>query len=92
MIDHPGLVQDDCCVPVDLDCPGVGAGDQGVERERVSSEGRAVCSKALGRRPGHSDADRAVAGVLLGASGGVDHDALPGSGRADEDGKALRSS
>ena len=91
VIDHPRLVQDDRRVPVDLDYSRVCAGDQSVERERVSSEGRAVRSKALGCRPGYGYTDRVMAGLLLGVSSSVDHDALPGSGRADEDGKALRS-
>ena len=34
--------------------------------------------------PDTAIADRVVAGVLLGASGRVDHDALPGPGGADE--------
>ncbi len=91
VIDHPGLVQDDRRVPADLDYPRVCAGDERVEGDCLSGERWAVSSQALSCRPGYGYADRVVAGVLLGACGGVDHDALPSAGGADEDSKALRS-
>ena len=40
---------------------------------------------------GDGDAEHLAPGVLLGACGGVDHDALAGAGWADEDGQALRA-
>ena len=74
----------------DVDGPRVRAGDQRVERERLPGERGAVGAEPLGGGPGHGDPDRLAAGVLLGACGGVDHDALPGPGRADEDRERAR--
>jgi hypothetical protein len=89
VVDHPRLVQKDSRVPAQVDGPGVYAGDQRVEGERVSAESWAVGAETLSGRPGHGDTDCPAAGVLLGARGGVDHHALAGSGGTNEDGGAL---
>ena len=67
----------------------LGSGNKCVERERPSRERGAVLAKALRGRTGHRDPERRVSGELLGASGGVDHHALAGARRADEDGGTL---
>ena len=56
----------------------------------LPGERGAVGAEALGGGPGHGDPDRLVAGVLLRAGGGVDHDALAGPGGADEDRERAR--
>ena len=85
VVGHPGLIEEDRRVRVDVDAPRLCAGDERVERERLPGQGGTVRAEPLGGGPGDSDPDRAVAGVLLGAGGGVDHDTLPGAGGADED-------
>ena len=72
-----------------VEVPVLGARDQRVQGERVPGEGGAVGAEALGGGAGHGDPDRLAAGVLLGARGGVDHDALAGPGGADQDRRAL---
>ena len=45
--------------------------------------------EALRSGPGDRDPVGVAAGVLLGERGGIDHDALPGTGGPDQDGGAL---
>ena len=73
----------------DLEPPVFHARDERVEGQRLTGERRAVLAEPLRGGPGHRDPERLAAGELLGPRGGVDHDALAGAGRADQDRAAL---
>ena len=88
-VGHACLVEEDRRVRVEGEPAVLGPGDESVKRERLSGERGTVLAEALGGRAGHGDPERLVSGGLLGTGGGVDHDALAGAGRADEDRSSL---
>ena len=88
-VGHAGLVEVDRRVPVDVELPALDTGHERVERERLPGERGAVLAESLRGGARDGDPEGLVAGELLGARGGVDHDALAGAGGADQDAGAL---
>ncbi len=88
-VTHTSLIEVDRRRLVDLQLSAVYAGDERVEGERLSFERGAVLAEPLRGGARDGDPERAAAGELLGARGGVDHDALAGARGADENRPAL---
>lgn len=86
---HPSLIEINRRSVVDVEPALLHARHERIQRERLPSKRRTVIAEALCGGPRDSDSQRAVAGVLLGACGSVDHHALAGPGGADKDRAAL---
>ena len=91
VVGHACLVEDHGRVGTDVDAARVRSRDERVEREGLSLERRTVGAQSLGGGPGDGDPESFTPGQLLGPCGCVDHDALSGTGRADERRGALGS-
>ena len=89
VVGHSRLVEEDRRGAVDLDAPGARARHERVEGECSPGERWAVGTETLRGAAGYRDPEDRPAGVLLGTSGSVDHDSLPGAGGADEHGEPL---
>ena len=88
-VGHAGLVEVDRRVGADVERPCSTRAMSASTVKVLPASAGTVVAEALRGRPGHRDAEGLAAGVLLGAGGGVDHDALAGAGRSDEDRGAL---
>ncbi len=88
-VGHPGLVEVDRRVRIDVDLAVLDTRHERVDTEHPLGERRAISAETLGRRPRHGNTEGLMAAVLLGAGGGVDHDTLAGARWPDEDRGAL---
>jgi hypothetical protein len=89
VVGHPGLIEDHRRIRADMNAPRCSARDERVQRHRLARQCGTVGAEALSGGPGDGHSDHLVTGELLSADGRVDHDALPGSRRADEHRQAL---
>lgn len=89
-VGHAGLIEEDRAVLAQSEPAVFNTGDERVESERGALQGGTVAAEPLRGGPGDGDPACFATVQLLCACGSIDHDALPGAGRPDQDRGTLR--